>query len=248
MDTLKYLARISYQGPVPATLPGLRTLQAAHLRHVPFENLDIHLGRPIVLGQSFDKVVGQRRGGFCYELNTLFYELLLGLGFAVKLISGRVWGKNEQFGPEYDHLAIIARVEGRDYLVDIGFGDFAEGPLELVLDVVQPDARGDFRIIRHDAQYLLVQKLNNGAWEPEYLFSEQERVLEEFADMCHYHQSSPNSPFTQKRVCSRPTPTGRITFTNSRLLLTEHGQVSETLLQSENEVAEALRQHFGVVL
>ncbi|WP_345236486.1 arylamine N-acetyltransferase [Hymenobacter saemangeumensis] len=244
----QYLARIGYSGDCTPSLAVLRALQRAHLLQVPFENLDIHLGRPIVLGHSYHKVVSLRRGGFCYELNTLFYELLQALGFAVKLISARVWGKNDAFGPEYDHLAIIATVAGRDYLVDVGFGEFAAEPLELVLEVVQPDPRGDFRIVRHQGPYLLVQKRSEGEWEPEYLFTVQARALQEFAEMCRYHQSSPDSPFTQKRVCSRATPAGRVTLTNNRLLTTEHGQVSETVLESEEEVGEVLRRYFGVAL
>src|SRR5690349_18713825 len=91
LDVSAYLTRISYDGPVEPTLPVLHGLHLAHLRSVPFENLDIHLGRPISLAeeQLFAKVVGQRRGGFCYELNGLFAALLREIGYEVTLLAAQ---------------------------------------------------------------------------------------------------------------------------------------------------------------
>src|SRR4051812_21511122 len=110
-----YLARIGYAGSLAPTIETLRALHRAHLHAVPFENLDIHLGRPIKLdrGAFFRKIVGERRGGFCYELNGLFADLLAFLDFDVSLLSARVAREAGGFGPEFDHLAVLVHAGGR---------------------------------------------------------------------------------------------------------------------------------------
>src|SRR5215207_11196611 len=109
MDIQAYLRRIHYRGDLTPTATTLRELHRAHLLAVPFENLDIHLGRPIVLDQDalFDKIVTRRRGGFCYELNGLFALLLRELGFEVTLLAAGVARADGGFGPEFDHLTLL---------------------------------------------------------------------------------------------------------------------------------------------
>jgi N-hydroxyarylamine O-acetyltransferase len=109
MEIEKYLSRIRYYGDRSPTPDTLRGLHRAHLFTVPFENLDIHLARPIVLDQQalFRKIVDERRGGFCYELNSTFAVLLRALGFRVTLLSACVARDAGGFGPDYDHLTLL---------------------------------------------------------------------------------------------------------------------------------------------
>ena len=168
MDVDRYLSRISYEGSHEPNLKLLNALQKQHLLHVPFENLDIHYKTAIELDVSriFEKVVNNNRGGFCYELNGLFYELLRLLGFNVKMVSARVYNPDKQIiSQEFDHLAIIANIDLVDYLVDVGFGEFSFWPLEVKVGAVQHDQRGDFRIEKYDDMYYQVQKLVGGTWE-----------------------------------------------------------------------------------
>lgn len=132
-----------------ADVASLRTLQRAHLLAVPFENLDIHWKRPITIDTAkfYDKIVGENRGGFCYELNGAFNALLGSLGFNTRLISARVFNGTDR-GPEYDHAAIIVTIGGDEYLADVGFGAFTAEPLRFVLDDEQTDAAGVFVIRR----------------------------------------------------------------------------------------------------
>src|SRR5215211_6629735 len=157
MDIHAYLNRIGYRGTLEPSAATLHALQRAHLLAVPFENLEIHLGRPIVLDQTalFDKIVRRRRGGFCYELNGLFAVLLRELGFEVTLLSAGVARANGDFGPEYDHLTLLVEcplsvidsqlqpVVGDQprttnygprtiWLVDVGFGDSFRAPPRLI--------------------------------------------------------------------------------------------------------------------
>src|SRR4051812_24986315 len=109
MELQAYFDRIHYQGERAPTAAMLRELHRAHLLAVPFENLDIHLGRRIVLDEEalFDKIVRRRRGGFCYELNGLFALLLRELGFKVTLLAAGVARADGNFGPEFDHLTLL---------------------------------------------------------------------------------------------------------------------------------------------
>ncbi|MCE7945709.1 MAG: arylamine N-acetyltransferase, partial [Chlorobi bacterium CHB1] len=220
----------------------------AHLISVPFENLDIHLGRPIALEEEalYDKIVRQRRGGFCYELNGLFAVLLRELDFEVNLLSGRVM-ENGKFGPEFDHLTLIVQLEQRG-LADVGFGDSFREPLRLdeCNDQVQHGVA--YRLSHSGEQWTLRRRLPGKDWEPQYCFTLQPHRLVEFDGMCHYHQTSPASHFTQKRICTRATPEGRVTLSDMRLIITANGQRQETVLQDEDEYRHALQEHFGIDL
>ena len=160
MDQKTYLNRINYLGELKPTLEVLKDLQKSHLLSVPFENLDIHFNRPIELDprKIYQKIVETNRGGFCYELNGLFYELLKSLGFKVKRISARVYDQTKGFGPEYDHLAIITRINETEYLADVGFGEFVFHPLKIELNKPQLDERGEFRVETYDNTYFQVSQ------------------------------------------------------------------------------------------
>lgn len=248
MNQAEYLKRIDYYGSLEPSLRVLKKLQKQHLLTVPFENLDIHFGRSIELNLAgiFDKVVRQRRGGFCYELNGLFSELLLSIGFEVRRVSARVYRGNNRYGQEFDHLASVIKIDGHEYLSDVGFGEFTFEPLQLALDTIQTDQRGQYFIDRYKQDYLRVNKLDEGRSIPQYIFSTCERKLIEFQDMCHYHQVSPDSHFTQKKMISLPTENGRITVAGDILKVTEGDSVTEIVLENEKTFLVSLQRYFGV--
>ena len=135
MNTSKYLARIGLENPVAiADIYNLKLLQRQHLLNVPFENLDIHWQRPIALDTErfYRKIVEENRGGYCYELNGLFNELLRESGFETRLLSACVSDGKGGFSDEYDHLAILVIIGEMQYLADVGFGAFAAEPLQFV--------------------------------------------------------------------------------------------------------------------
>ncbi|MFB3065782.1 MAG: arylamine N-acetyltransferase, partial [Planctomycetota bacterium] len=143
MDVEALLRRIGYEGARDPNADVLQALHRAFVLSVPFENLDIHLGRPIVLDEAalFDKIVKRRRGGFCYEMNGLFAALLRALGFDVTLLSARVVGTDGKAGPEFDHLVLLVPLSERR-LADVGFGDVFVHPLRLDASGEQPDDKG----------------------------------------------------------------------------------------------------------
>lgn len=203
MDKLKiteYLNRINYKGVLKPNFEVLKELQKCHLLSVPFENLDIHYKRPIELDNTkfYKKIVINNRGGFCYELNGLFHTLLNNLGFKSKIVSARVYdSKKKIFGNEYDHLAIIVELDQNEYLVDVGFGEFAFYPLKLIPNEIQKDPRGCF-IVEKINEGLSVSQINGDVKNIQYKFTTECRELNEFQEMCDYHQTNPNSHFTEK--------------------------------------------------
>ncbi|MEQ1762411.1 MAG: arylamine N-acetyltransferase [Pyrinomonadaceae bacterium] len=248
MNVNAYLERIGLERTeVSANLASLRLLQRSHLLTVPFENLDIHWKRPIVLDldRFYEKIVEERRGGFCYELNGLFNELLRELGFQTRLISARVFNGTSH-GPEFDHAAIIVTIGEHEYLADVGFGDFTAEPLRFVLDLEQIDQNGTFVIRRFDDEYLEVAKLDGVAWKSEYIFKDISRDLTEFAQMCDFQQYSPESHFTKGKLCSIMTATGRKTLTDSKFIVTVAGEKTDRPIANEADFYRVLNDEFGI--
>lgn len=249
LDTNAYLERIGYRGLVAPNAETLRRLQVAHLLSVPFENLSIHSGEPIVLDDEalFDKIVTRGRGGFCYELNGLFAALLRALGFDVQMLSAGVMGRAGEFGPEFDHMALLVTLSER-WLVDVGFGDSFVEPLLLDERAEQPQGARSYRIEEDGDRLVLMQRERAGVWEAQYRFRLRPHAYEDYAGMCHYHQTSPESHFTRRRVCSLLTADGRVTISGTRLITTRGDKREERELSSEEEYAGALREHFRIVM
>jgi N-hydroxyarylamine O-acetyltransferase len=250
VDIQSYLDRIGYRGPLTPTAETLRALQVAHLQTVPFENLSIHAHQPIVLDDEslFDKVVVRRRGGFCYELNGLFAALLRTLGFEVAMLSAAVARADGTFGPEFDHMALQVDLEER-WLADVGFGDSFREPLRLDERGEQPEGVRAFRIDKDGDHLLLLRRDGPGElWQPQYRFTLQPYEYPDYADMCRFHQTSPESHFTRQTVCSLATREGRVTLSGMKLITTKGGERQERVLGSDGERAALLREMFGVVV
>jgi len=244
----EYLERIGVGGlPLTADFASLELLQCNHLLAVPFENLDIHWKRPIELDTKrfYSKIVEQKRGGFCYELNGLFNELLRDLGFRTRLVSGRVFNGTEH-GPEFDHAAIVVTIGSDEYLTDVGFGSFTATPLRLAVDAEQDDANGKFVIRKFDDSYLEVARLDSGIWRSEYIFRDLAHELSEFKDMCDFQQYSPDSHFRKGKLCSIMTATGRKTLTEKNFLVTHDEAKFETPVDGDDAFYSILRAEFGI--
>jgi N-hydroxyarylamine O-acetyltransferase len=258
-----YLRRLGVEHPAWPTVDALRELHLRHLRTVPFENLSIHLGEEIVLEEKrlLDKVVGARRGGFCYELNGSFGALLTALGYDVALLAGRVYGDGERLGIPYDHLALRVRtVDGGDWLADVGFGAHSHLPLVFGERGEQEDPAGTFRIVEagpdaagvrggHDTvEAADLDVCRDG--RAQYRLEVRPRVLGDFAAGAWWHSTSPVSHFTRSLVCSRVTGDGgRITLSGRRFTTTAaDGTREERELGTDEEVLGAYRERFGIEL
>lgn len=227
-DASLYLQRLGFQHCGPPTAERLRELHAAHLMAVPFENLSIHLGEPVLLGPDdlVDKILRRRRGGFCFELNGALAMLLSALGYKVTLLAARVW-TGERFGPLFDHLVLAVDCPDR-WLVDVGFGGHSLYPLRLEPGLDQVDPGGTFRVTRAERGDVDVSR-DGGI---QYRVEDRPRQLADFEPMCWWHQTSPRSHFTRSITCTLQRPDGRITISGNRLIRTVEGE------RSEEEVAD----------
>lgn len=251
-----YLRRLGADRPARPTAEVLRELHLRHLRAVPFENLSVHLGEEIVLEEKhlLDKVVGARRGGFCYELNGAFGMLLTALGFDVVPLAARVYGGEGRFGMPYDHLALrVGTVDGSEWLADVGFGAHSHHPLAFGERGETKDPGGVFRIVESgpdragvtgaDLDVLLDGKR-------QYRLETRPRVLRDFVAGAWWHSTSPVSHFARSTVCSRVTEDGgRTTLSGRTLTVTApDGTCEVRQLGSDDEVLAAYRERFGIVL
>lgn len=245
MDVSAYLDRLNYRGSIQPTLETLRALHRAHLLTVPFENLDIHLKRPIVLDEAalFEKIVVNRRGGFCCELNGLFASLLRCMGFQVTVFSANVL--HGGIPAEIDHLTLLIQLDER-WIADVGFGDSFRLPLRLDFEGEQHGVDSTYRITRTSDRWLLQRLVENNAWYDEYIIQLDPLTLADFRDACVYYETAPASYFVQGRICSRATEGGRISLTDDKLIVTRNGHREETSLAGEQVFVHALHEHFGI--
>ncbi len=252
MDTESYLDRVGYRGPLAPGFETLRALQAAHLRAVPFENLDIvPLHQPIRLDEPalWEKIVVRKRGGFCYELNGMFAWLLRQCGFRVTYLNARVFGAAGKLGIDFDHLALLVQApgEGEHWLADVGFGNSFVEPLCFSQDE-QPQGLRAYRLEVSSGGYIAWQRNYDGRWERLYYFDLTPRSFpSDYEPACAYHQRSPKSSFTRGSIISRLTDRGRVSLQQDRLIVTENGVRKERAVAPE-EWHGLLRKLFGVVL
>ncbi|WP_326836919.1 arylamine N-acetyltransferase [Amycolatopsis rhabdoformis] len=242
MDFEEYLRRIGAERPAHADLASLRELQRRHLESVPFENLGRYLGEEIDLTEAgvLEKIVRQRRGGLCYELNGAFALLLEDVGFDVHLLAGRVTRGAGEWGPPFDHLALRVDLD-EPWLVDVGFGRFSLRPLRLGTAEPQPDPLGSFSVRPAPAGDLDLLLDGNVV----YRLEPAPRELADFTATARFHANSPDSPFAHGPTCSLWRPGGRVTIAGHRLIETTDGDRAESELEDDQAILEAYREHFG---
>jgi N-hydroxyarylamine O-acetyltransferase len=252
MDADQYFHRIA-SGPVlSADLKTLCHLQQAHLRAVPFENLDIRGGLKLALNEAalFEKIVTRWRGGICYELNTLFAALLRTIGFQVSLLAAEVAMPDGTFGPSFDHMALFVVIGEQRFLADVGFGDSFLEPLDLDRRGEQSQDTAAYEVRLDGPSYVVMKRPHKegGAPAASFRFQLLPRKVADFEPMCLYHQTSAESHFTRKDICSKATRAGRITISGDQLIETRDGSKLVIELQDSAQRGRALRTHFGVVL
>jgi N-hydroxyarylamine O-acetyltransferase len=220
---------------------------------VPFENLNIGLKRPILLTKEalWEKIVLQKRGGFCYELNGLFGWLLEQLGFGVTYLNARVYNQQGQPGIDFDHLALLVQIPDQPgrWLADVGFGDSFHEPLSFDEAGEQVQGLRSYRLEQVSNGFVTWQKNYDGTWERHYFFDLQpHKFPEEYESGCLYHQTSPQSSFTRGSIISQATPEGRVSLEDRRLILTTNGQRTERKIGNKEEYNRLLKQYFDVTL
>lgn len=249
LDIDRYLQRIDVAGQQQPSLAFLKTLHRQHLLHIPFENLDIHWGREILLDYEklFHKVVDEKRGGFCHELNGLFFVLLTQLGFQCYLAAARMPQPGGELSPNFEHMCVLAQVENELYLCDVGFGKGPIYPLRISSSDLQMSFNQFYRVRQEGNTGWWLEESDNGLdFEKKYLFSPKERGIVEFVDRCQYQQRSDDSHFRKQKMITQLTPDGRKTLTEKVLIVTSRGQKKEHYLLNEDDFYIKLEEHFYI--
>lgn len=248
MNTKDYLNRINYLRKPQNDLDTLKSLHEKHVFNIPFENLDIHHKTEIKLEKNhlFKKVIEDIRGGFCYELNYLFWFLLTDLGFDVKMISCQIFD-GEKIGPEFDHMAIIIKLDREIWLADVGFGDLFTKPLDVNNVDEQFDGRNYFKIKNWDKKTFLLSMSKNGIdYEKKYLFKIDKKVIEDFSEQCFFKQYSSSSYFVKNKVITLPIENGRKTIFNSKYIVKNNGTKVEVTIGTKKEEKNLLKKEFDI--
>lgn len=245
-----YFRRINYQGPSAPDLNTLTALHRAHLIAIAYENFDIHLGRTLSLDlrQIYDKIVQRGRGGWCYEMNSLFAWALRELGFEVQLLGAAVGPTLAIDRQHLDHLVLCARLDEPPdnlWLLDAGFGNGFLEPLPLREGIYQ-QAHHNFQL-RRDGDYWRFK--NHVHTTVGFDFLLQPRTIEEFGTRCNWLQTAPESPFTKAIVCHRLQADHSIFTLRGAVLTTiDRDGKTQKVIDTLDEYQEALTNLFKLRL
>jgi N-hydroxyarylamine O-acetyltransferase len=242
----RYFARIGYQGKAAATVDTLTNLMRHQLFSVPFENLDVQAGKIVSLVPEdiANKILSQSRGGYCYEVNGLFAMALESLGIPYRFIAAR-----PMFYPvkrPKTHMAIIAEVEGKQWLCDLGFGSYGlRAPLALDrLDTSVQQDHDQFMLTRAGDEFVLKAFVDD-AWANQYGFNLSPQEFIDFMPANYLNSTHPDAIFVQKLLLVKHHADGRDILLGNRLKRVHCGTVEVQEL-SDDEVADVMRERFGL--
>ena len=249
LDLPAYLRRIGYQGAVEPTRRVLEALHLAHATHIPFENLDILLGRPIALDLASlqAKLVARRRGGYCFEHNLLFAAVLREFGFEPVMLAARVRHRSTAILPR-THMLLLVEAEGCRWLADVGFG--GEGLLLPVPFDSGEETRHyawSYRVIE-EARIgnWVLQSHRSGGWVDLYAFSLEAQQAVDYEIANHYMSTHPDSRFVQTLTVQLPGTQRRMILRNRDLIDDRGDAVLERRIESDEEFVSALQEYFGL--
>lgn len=247
LDLDAYLSRVGWAQEPRPDLATLRGLHEAHAGRIPFENLDVRLGRPVGLDLASlqDKLVRRRRGGYCFEQNTLFAAVLRAIGLEVRTLEARVRPPGAPGPLPRTHMVLRVEVEGRRWLADVGFG--GDGPVHPVpLDGEESAQLGGAYAVATEAEGVHVLRLlSAGAWRDLYAFTLAPALPVDFEVAHHFTSTHPRSPFVNGLTVQRVTPERR-QILRGRAYTEQDGEGESRRELSDREVVELLPEVFGL--
>jgi N-hydroxyarylamine O-acetyltransferase len=251
LDLGAYLERLGLDGAPRPTPKGLRLLHRAHALAIPFENLDVLLGRRIDLDLDAlqDKLVTRRRGGYCYEHNLLFSAALARLGFEVTRLTARVRIGSAGIRPQ-SHMLMRVEAEGTDWLADVGFG--GEGLLHPIPfhdgAITASEAGWNHALSRESESTWVLRSLHPDDWLDLYAFTLEPQHRIDYEVFNHYLSTHPRSPFITHLVAQRSAPEWRLTLTDRRLVEARPDGTETVTDLDDSSLADTLRERFGIPL
>lgn len=248
IDLPAYLRRIGFQGELKPDVATLRALAVAHVGTIPFENLDPFLGIPIALElpRLERKLIEFGRGGYCFEQNFVFREVLRAIGYPVQGLIARVlWQRDDNDITAQSHMLLRVEIDGESWLADVGFGGMVlSGALKLVPDVEQATAHEPYRLTERDGVWRM-QALVRGVWQTLYRFDLQPREDIDYVVANHYSSTYPESHFLHGLNVARSVPGRRLALRNRDFAVhTMGGESVRRTLTDTDEILQLLEREF----
>jgi len=254
IDLDAYFSRIGYEGSREPTLATLTGIQLAHAMSIPFENLNILFGHGVQLGLETlqDKIVGDARGGYCFEQNGLALAVLRQLGFEASGLIGRVrWMLTPEVPAPQTHMLIRVEIDGKTYIYDGGFGGIRmTGVLEFVPDLVQHTCHEDHRIVQSGSNYTIQADLGGAggeSWADVVQFTMEPATSVDYELSSWYTSTHPESLFVNNLIVERPGEGVRRMIFNENFVERLTGQEQTiTPITSVDQMVSLLDTHFGL--
>ncbi|HUK34420.1 MAG TPA: arylamine N-acetyltransferase [Vicinamibacterales bacterium] len=247
----RYFARVGLRGPLSPTLETLTALMRAHIARIPFENLDVLLGRGVRvdLDSVYDKLVESRRGGYCFEHATLFRGALEHVGFCPLSHSARVVTMMPRQAAPRTHMFLSAVVDGTTYVLDPGFGGHGPlVPLPLVEHLEVSAGPDVHRFSRRDGEWLLEARIG-GAMSPLWMSSLEPESPIDAVMANHFTSTWPQSAFVQRLMLRALTPDGRrVSVMNRDVTIASNGALAKSQLPNRAALRALLASEFGMDL
>ncbi len=254
-DLSAYCRRVGLSGDLEADEESLKRICQAQILTIPFENFNIHLGRPVLLDTAAltKKLIVNRRGGFCFELNGLLTLALQAVGFEVRPLLGRVHLRGEHLGRT--HQLCLVTLNGQHWIADVGFGGGGlTMPALLVYNEPMHQSDQPLRFVQHAAYGTMLQVLfkddqtGETFWKDIYSFDDQIVEAGDIAMGNYFASTSPDSFFTRMRVATMPLPDGRVSLTDFELKISRAGREDVLQLPDNEAYLSALDEYFGIQL
>jgi N-hydroxyarylamine O-acetyltransferase len=251
-DVSDYFQRIRYQGDATPTLKTLQSIHQLHPEHIPFENLNPFLGIPVKLDLPalLQKILKERRGGYCFEHNLLFKAVLESIGFKVKGLAARVlWNQPADAITARGHMLLLIEIDSVRYIADVGFGgQTLTAPLVLKAGIEQQTPHEVFRLTEVQENYRL-ETLVRGEWRSLYRFGLEEQFPVDYEVTSWYLSNNPNSHFVTGLIAARTVPNSRYTLRNNELAIHNLGGDTERrVITQAEELGNLLVETFGISL
>lgn len=250
LDLDAYMRRVGHDGDTAPTAQTLAALHRAHLAAIPFENLDVVLGRGIAvdLDSVQAKLVERRRGGYCYEHGVLFAAVLERLGYTVERMLARVGGEELERPRAPTHMTLRVATGGERWLADVGFGSGLLRPLPF--DEGGPHAQGGwtFALASTGSRSWALRELRGGEWVTRYGFDEQRLHAADVVMANHFTSTFERSPFVGKPVVTRRDEDSIRSLVDRRLALERPDGTLDERDVADDEIGALLRETFGIPL
>lgn len=242
----KYMERIGIEGEIQPDLETLKKIQKQHLINIPFENIDIIKNRTLNLNTDslFNKIIEEKRGGICYELNGLFLIFLKEIGYDVKYISARV----REEGTDLDHVLLLVNIYKEKYIVDVGFKDNYLYPIKMIPNLVQENYKNSYKINQLESDKYQLIKIVDDEESILYTFTAEEKNLSDFEMRCKDFEITPNTYFTNNPFSAIEREDGKIFITDKKLTITKENKSETKEIKSKDEFYFYLEELFNIKL